>query len=326
MREKQGTRKFLTGTSHRFLSAGLPSPARQGANVPRFRSSRYFFLFLFLLVCSGCTGVILTSRDVQQSSGWVIRLDSFQSSEASRVVYDHPVSWQADDLSAILTRLFLEERLGMMDTAKPAKPVFSPEELTLIQPAIRRAFQEASGREWIAFLLIEPQGAEAGVTSGALFVERQKLHVVVANHHTLVAKTSEELARVRANPLYSIQGSGGVVAFEPPRFGLGTKANWSGGHRASASELILDHTAFLSYLTHATSRETPVRALPPSREQGQAESQSFSDGRSDQGASRDETTLDRLQGEIARLKQQLSEKDLEIGRLKAELLRSYPKP
>ncbi|MBX3370726.1 MAG: hypothetical protein KF793_10080 [Nitrospira sp.] len=325
MREKQGTPKFLPGTSHRFLSAGLPSPARQGVNVPRFRSSRYFFLLLFLLVCSGCTGPILTSRDVQQTSGWLIRLDSFHSSAVSRVVYDHPVSWQADDLSAILTRLYLEERLGMMDTAKPAKPVFSLEEMTLIQPVIRRAFQEAGAREWIAFLFAEPQGAEARVTSGALFVERQKLHVVVANHHTVVAQTSEELARVRANPLYSIQGSGGVVAFEPPRFGLGAKANWSGGHRASASELILDHRAFLSYLTHATSRETPIRALPPSGEQGQVESQRFSDGRSDQGAS-NETTVDRLQGEIARLKQQLAEKELEIDRLKAELLRSYPKP
>ena len=110
---------------------------------------------------------------------------------------------------------------------------------------------------------------------------------------------------------------GGVVGFEPSRFGVGTKANWSGGHRASASELVLDHAAFLTYLTHAMSLETNIRALAPSRAQHPGESQQTSDDTPGQGARHDSTTLGRLQADLERLKQQLAEKDQEIDRLTA---------
>lgn len=279
-----------------------------------------------MLSLPACGGPVLLSRDVEQRADWFVRLDSLQTTEQTTGHYDHPHSWQVDDLSAILTRLFLEERVGLMDNAKPAKPVFSGQEITLIRSAIRRAFQEAAPREWIAFLLLSPNAGEPSLTSGALFVEAQKLHVVVANHHTAVARNSEELARVRANPMYSIQGSGGVVGFEPTRFGLGTRANWSGGHRASASELVLDHAAFLSYLTHATPRESTIRSPAPPKKNGQVEGKRSSDSVSDQDVRQEQSMRGRLQEEIDQLRQQLAEKDLEIDRLKAQLLESLPRP
>ncbi|MCW5797699.1 MAG: hypothetical protein LZF60_160188 [Nitrospira sp.] len=269
---------------------------------------------------------MLVSRDVQQRSDWMVRLDSYQSTEQHPVTYEHPFSWKAEDLSAILARLFLEERVGLMDHAQPAKPVFSPAEIALIEPVVREAFEKALPAEWIAFLLLQPNAGETGVTSGALFVESHRLHIVVANHHTIIGNNSEELARVRANPFYSIKGSGGVLGFEPSRFSIATKVNWSGGHRASASELVLDHTAFLSYLTHAASRETPLRIVPPSTKQTSAEGQTSTEGVPDQGAFHAQPTLRQLQGEIERLKQQLVEKDLEIDRLKAELVQAGHRP
>lgn len=265
------------------------------------------------------------SRDVQQGPSWFVRLDSYQTTHSS-ARYDHPVSWKAEDLSAILSRLLLEERVGIMDDAKPARPVFSWEEVALIQGAARQAFQEASPAEWIAFLLLQPRGEETGVTSGGLFVESQRLHVVIANRQTIVGRNSEELARVRANPFYAISGSGGAVSFEPRQFGLATKANWSGGHRASASELVLDHTGFLSHLRNTASLEAPIRAASPSSQHIQMDQQPFPDDAADPCAPPDQATVRRLQTEIERLKKQLAEKDLEIDRLKAESLRSRPKP
>ena len=272
-----------------------------------------------MLSLPACGGPVLLSRDVEQGADWFVRLDSLQTTEQTTGHYDHPYSWQVDDLSLILTRLFLEERVGLMDNAKPAKPVLSPEEIALIRLAIRRAFQEAAPREWIAFLLLSPNAGERSLTSGAFFLEAQKLHVVVANNHTAVARNSEEVARVRANPLYSIHGSGGVVAFEPTRFGLGTRANWSGGHRASASELILDHTAFLSYLTHATPHESTIRSPAQSIENSQVEGKRSSNSVSDQDVRQEQSMRERLQEEIKQVRQQLAEKDLEIDRLKALL-------
>ncbi len=160
-----------------------------------------------------------------------------------------------------------------MDNARPPRSVFSLEEINLLVPAVRNAFQEAVSGEWIVFALFQSVEGGSATTSGAMFVEGGRLHVVIANHRIGLAPNSEDLARVRANPLYSVQGSGGALAFDSPRFVMGTKANWLGGHRASASELILDHGAFLSYLQLAGVTATPVRAagslVPnPARERG----------------------------------------------------------
>ena len=326
MREKQDTLKFSPGTSSRSVSAVLPYRARLGPQVLPIRLSRYAWFFLLLLICSGCAGPVLVSRDVQQRSDWFVRLDSVESTEPSPVVYDHPFSWKAEDLSAILSRLFLEERVGLMDNPKPAKPVFTPAEIELVEPPVREAFGKARPGEWIAFLLLQPNAGATGVTSGGLFLESHRLHVVVANHRTMVGNNSDELVRVRANPFYSIQGSGGVLAFEPSRFRLSTKANWSGGHRASASELILDHSAFLSYVTHAAPREMPTSALSPIRQQSSAEALTSPAGASVPGDPHDQPMLPQLQGEIERLKQQLAEKDLEIDRLKAQILKPGARP
>lgn len=173
---------------------------------------------------------------------------------------------------------------------------------------------------------MQARGGETAVTSGGLFIEAHRLHVVVANHRMLLAQNSEELAWVRGNPLYSVAGSGGVVGFEPPRFGFGSKANWSGGHRASTSELVLDHDAFLSYVSLSASTAAPLRAMPlfgrpistdPNASHGRASDPSTVDQLS---------TVSRLQAEIERLKPQLADKDLEIERLKRESAPSVARP
>lgn len=289
-------------------------------------SQQYLLRFLLLVVFSGCSAPVLTSRVVLQEPAWFVRLDSFATEDRASARYDHPVSWKDEDLAAVMAGLFLEERGGLMDNAKPPQSLFSAEEINLLYPAIRQAFEKATRTEWIVFVLVQPHGVETGVTSGALFVESHRLHVVVANHRRVLAQHSGELADVRTNPLHSIKGSGGSLAFEPPRFGLGSKANWSGGHRASASELVLDHEAFLSYVRLSASTTAPLRATPAS---GQPLSTDLnaSHGRATDPDRLDQSSLvNRLQAQIERMKQQLVEKDLEIERLKRESTPSVPRP
>jgi hypothetical protein len=120
--------------------------------------------------------------------------------------------WRDEELSAILSRLILQERVGLMDNARPPRSVFSLEEINLLVPTVRKSFQEATPREWIVFTLaVGQQGTGRETTSGGMFVEEGKLHLVIANHRLALAENSEELARVRANPLHSVQGSGGVL-------------------------------------------------------------------------------------------------------------------
>ncbi len=289
-------------------------------------ATRYLFLFALLLLFSGCSTPLPTTRLVQQDSTWFVRLDSFETADRSSHGYDHPVSWKAEDLRIVLSGLFLEERVGLMDSAKPTRALFSPEEIALLVSPFRQAFGTATSHEWVAFSLIQPAGPEAAVTSGALFVEGHRLHVVVANHRSLLTQGSEDMALVRANPLYSAKGSGGAVGFEPSRFGLGTKANWSGGHRASASELILDHEAFLSYYRQSTSPTAHYYSTLPSEPY---KSTNFEESHAQDPGS---DTIDRgsevkrLKAEIERLKQALADKEREINRLQRESDHSAPRP
>ncbi|MEY4705972.1 MAG: hypothetical protein RL042_2177 [Nitrospirota bacterium] len=274
-----------------------------------------FLLLNMLLFCVSCAGPALTSRVVHEESSWFVRLDSYQNGDRSSLRYEHPGTWTVEELSAILSRLLLEDRVGLMDSSRPPRPVFSSEEITLLAPAIQDSFQKARPNEWIAFSLSTPSGSGLAITSGGMFLAGSQLHVVVANHRTPLADDSQEFARVRANPFYSAKGSGGTLVFESSRFMMGTQPNWSGGHRASASELILDHRAFLSFLALTNASPAPLRAsgssVPTAPSVQGASSLSSAGGNSDPSR-----TIERLQEEIERLKKQVAEQEAEIARLK----------
>lgn len=274
------------------------------------------FLGILLLLSFGCAGPALTSRVVHEESSWFVRLDSYQNTGSSSVRYEHPATWTVEELSAVLSRLLLEDRVGLLDSARPPRSVFSSEEISLLVPAIRDSFQRATASEWIALSLSAPSGSGLAVTSGGMFLAGSRLHVIVANHRTPLAQDSEELGRVRANPFYSVRGRGGALAFESSRFVMGTQPNWSGGHRVSASELIIDHRAFLSFLALAGATPAPLRAagslVPASSSESEA-SHSHSSASGDSDLNR---AIIQLQEEVERLKKQVVEQEAEIVRLK----------
>ena len=213
-----------------------------------------------------------------------------------------------------------------MDNARPLRSVFSLEEIHLLLPAVRKSFQEATSSEWIVFLLVGQQGTGTETTSGGMFVEGGKLHLVIGNHRLALAENSEEFTRVRANPLHSVQGSGGALAFDSPRFVIGTKANWSGGHRASASELILDHAAFLSSLQRTGSATAPLPVRGSHAFATAPEADAARAGPSNSVQVESDQIILRLREEIERLKQQLADQASEVDRLKRREIRSTPTP
>lgn len=326
MREKQGTPNFPP----RYLSAlcgfRFSLICRRGHQVVQRTSFASCFLGLVILFCLGCAGHPVTSRVVQQESSWFVRLDTFQETRDSSLRYDHPKAWKDAELSAILSQLLLQERVGLMDNARPPRSVFSLEELNLLVPAVRQSFQEARSREWIVFTLVGTEGSGHETTSGGMFIEEGQLHLVIANHRLPLGEKLEELARVRANPLYSVQGSGGALAFDSPRFVIGTKANWSGGHRASASELILDYTGFLSSLQRRGSAAASLQMVGSPASASTPEFEAFHPGPSTSGEVDSEGIILRLQEEIEQLKQQLAEKDAALNRLKRREIRRLPVP
>lgn len=300
----------------------VASSTQAGGPVMRV-SWRIHLVLSLLVICVGCSSPILSSRIVQDSSSWFVRLDSYQEATKSSEQYEHPAIWSVEELYAILGRLLLEERVGLMDSAKPPQPVFSSEEIRMLAPALRQAFQVAGPRDWISFYLSQPEGSAVSVTTGGMFLAGSRLHVVIANHHAPIAPQSEDFAAVRTNPFRSLRGSGGMLTFESSRFVMGRQANWSGGHKASASELILDHRTFLSILK-STGVGVPTGQIPVASPMlNQAEAAPGSPAAVTQDADHG-TTILRLQEELERLKRRVEEQDAEIARLKRNGERSAP--
>lgn len=240
--------------------------------------------------------------------------------------YEHPAIWTEEELDAILGRLLLEDRVGLMDKTRAPRTVFSEGDIAFLSPAIRESFRLATPPEWIVFGLLRSDEAGYAVTSGGMFLEKNKVHIVLANHKTAVANNSEELSRVRANPLYSIKGSGGALAFEPSRFVTDVQANWSGGNKSSASELILDYQSFLTMLKRTAISSGSSRANEPSASVV-APAPVVSPNRSQLTPEADlQQTIHKLQDEVGQLKKKVEEQEAEIGRLKRSRGLSSPPP
>lgn len=223
------------------------------------------FISCMLLTGVACSGPSLSSRPVVTEPAWFVRLDTEADlRQSGAVLYEHPKEWTDDDMRAILGRVLLQERVGLLDPPLPPRAVFSSEEADLLVPALRQAFRMAGPSEWIAFYLSRPGGTVQAITSGALFVKDGYLHVVVANRREPVEAGSSEWEGVRGNPLRSVRGTRGVLTFDPSRYVVDVAANWSGGHSGSASELILDHTAFLASVKPAAPSSTAPSLSPAS--------------------------------------------------------------
>lgn len=268
-----------------------------------------------LLLCLGCTAPPLASRPVQTEPSWFVRLDSYQeASPSSDRLYDHPATWTTEELSAILSRLLLEEQRGILDTARPPRPVFSQEEINRLAPAIQNAFRAARPPEWLSFHLTEPSAKAITITSGGLFIKNGRLHIVLANHQEPGSAEDPEMKMISANPLHSMRGTRGTLQFESPRFVMGTEPNWSGGHAAPASELVLEHRAFLAFLRlPAANHPQPAASIPKAP---QSETTPPSSTVTSKKEPNQKDPLLTLQEEVDRLKRKVEEQELEIAKLK----------
>jgi hypothetical protein len=221
---------------------------------------------VLVLLCVGCAGPTITSRAAVGEANWFVRLDTFAEAGAvADLRFDHPARLSEAELTALLSRVQVQERAGMLEQKPFPRPLFSPGEIRQMAPSLQKTLRTAKPAEWAVFYSALPGGTGQEVTSGGLFVQSNQLHVVVANHHERIPSGSNSLAAIRANPLSPWGGKGVTLSFDPPRFVAGTQATWLGGSAgAPASELVLDHPAFLAEaLAPATAPVAAVSAAPP---------------------------------------------------------------
>ena len=279
--------------------------------MPRFAPIRTSILTaMFLALCLGCTGISFVSRPVREDDPWFVRLQTYaQAGKAGDVQHNHPASWSESDLKAILSGLYLTEQVGLLDQKPLPRPIFSPEDIARLAPAVQEAFRLAQPNEWVTFFLTHQAGQGEEVTSGALYVDGQQLHVIVANDRE-VMPVGEEARTLKTNPLRALKVRGRTLTFDPAAYVLFSRNSWMSGYdNAAASEVILDHRKFLASLKPAP--VVPVKPAGVAQPSPQAASAPATEDL--------KATVQQLQGEIEQLERRLAEQDAELSKLKSGL-------
>jgi hypothetical protein len=294
---------------------------RQSCEIRGPRITRLWFWGVLLLACVGCAGLTITSRAVEGEASWSISLETFTDIHAAdELRYDHPADWSAAELTTILSRLLVRERVGLLDQQPSPQPLFSSNEIRQLVPGLQKAFGMAKPSEWIAFYSTLPAGDVQEFTSGGLFLKGSRLHVVVANHHERISSGPDVPEAIRANPLRPLGGRGFTVSFDPARYVSATKSNWMGGSSTTpASELVLDHQAFLAD-ARPPAPSPLVSAPPPIVETPSSPAPTPS--KATPNAMSDTSLKDRvtdLQNEVIYLRSRIEEQDKEIAQLKTRL-------
>lgn len=224
---------------------------------------RRIFPCVLLLAGIGCAGPAITSRPVQREASFFIRLDTFSDAQAARELrYTHPADWPEGDLRAILSRLSVQDRSGLLEEKPSPRPVFSSDEVKQLAPGLAKGLNMAGSSEWIAFGLTRSERGAQEITSGGVFLRENRLHVIIANHREPVPGNQEAIEKVRANPLHTLGGKSRTLTFDPARFVTATQSNWMGGSSvAPASELVLDYSRYLEESRPPAA--PPVASAPP---------------------------------------------------------------
>jgi hypothetical protein len=282
---------------------------------------------VLVLLCVGCAGPTIASRAAVGEANWFVRLDTFKEAGAvADLRFDHPSQLSEAELAAVLSRVQVQQRTGILEQKPFPQPLFSSGEIRQMMPSLQKTLRVAKPTEWAVFYSALPGGMGQEVTSGGVFVKGNLLHVVVANHHVRIPSGSDSLAAIRANPLSPWGGKGVTLSFDPPRFVAGTQASWLGGSAAApASELVLNHSAFLTEALVPAA--APVAAAPvPQAMALSPQSAVILPPTMPQAAQHNVSSYDvmrgqvsGLQSEVERMRRRLEEQDEDIAQLKTRL-------
>ncbi len=261
-----------------------------------------------------------------------MRLDAAPSSSAAQSArHEHPFDWAEADIAAILGRLQIEQETGVLGQHRSLEPVFSPDEVAQMTPAVHAAFQQAQPNEWVSFAFFTPSGTNLIVTSGGLYFKAGRLHVVLANYREKLHQHAVDIDLVRKNPLRSARGVNGRLKFDPVQLVTGTGSNWAGHANEPALEIVLDYKG----LQDATVRPTPTapalvagEAVSPgitsagrdAVDKRSLEVRSASSGKVAGQELQDlKATIQRLEARVDVLTRQLQEQDALLLKLRSDL-------
>ena len=269
-------------------------------------------LMLWMVGCASPGFIIQPVEDEPSLLVGLARAPDGSSDTETR--HDHPVEWSHADLQAILKRLVIQEKGGLMDSSGLPRAVFSSEDLTILIPALQDTFNLARPRDWIVFALWgaseHTQGLE--VTSGGMYLQDQRLHIMLANHRERVSSEQKGIQAIHNNPFRAMKDVKRRLMFYPTSYVIESRSNWiAGGFDSPVSELILDYQALLA--TKSPDTPTGIKEVTAS-DIPKADSTPARSTDAEVGVLKEEIT--NLKEELSRLQQQINQQAEKRSRTK----------
>jgi hypothetical protein len=185
---------------------------------------RHGWCALWIYALIGCSPAQFTTLTIYETPLSFVRLE-VDRTLTQGTGHSHPSSISSEQMAAVLRGITIQEpltRLPFYDDLSVSRthPVFSDQDIAFWAPLLSLALSRATADEIATFYQsTKASGASREVTSGGVFVDGDKLHIVLSNlqsstHFTAdigVANTQDD----RLSPMRSITPQRGKLMFVP---------------------------------------------------------------------------------------------------------------
>lgn len=173
------------------------------------------YAFILSVCLLGCSAPTIQSYTVYEDPTAFVRLEFAPTvqREKPHTWNTHPAIISLEDMVKILSGLqvrehrsnFLEPIFNQFLDPPPVVPAFRKKEIILLGPQLVEAFDKAVPEEFVTFYVSTPvNSVTREVTSGGLYVRKNKLHVMLSNHQTVYGIPAFGLVYDRRYPTHSL--------------------------------------------------------------------------------------------------------------------------
>jgi Short C-terminal domain len=200
---------------------------------PRVRGWLAVGVALWSLGCAAprVTRLVYETGEAGKSETFV-RLDQVAKGER----FDHPAEIPPAHMRELLASVAVQRQTGLLSVIFADKPyrAFSDAELDLFSVQFSKALAEATPEEQAVFYINDPESNQRfRISSGAVYVQRGNLVVIIANYHYPVLwsdsngmNATVSITSSRDNPLYTYSGGMYHLVVGKGQERLGGKEGW----------------------------------------------------------------------------------------------------
>ncbi|WP_447970996.1 hypothetical protein [Nitrospira sp. M1] len=186
------------------------------------------FVLVLSLSVVGCATSEFFTVTIYDSPERVVRLQT-KSLEDTGGGYSHPASISVEQMTRVLTGLYVEVGYTPFSKSGTRRKAFSDSEIKFFAPLFVRGLEQATPEEVVTFFeTAEISDLQEATTSGGVFVREDALYIILSNHgvKTAIWKDNDQYEPPqRLSPLEPMAPEPGRLVFEPAEFMLPLKEN-----------------------------------------------------------------------------------------------------